>query len=675
MRRDSQLPKRARRRPFLNDLPRRAYLTITHHGWREFLARLLSAPFRFVGMERRVRDRLSLWATRRRMRDWYRTNARPVTIVMPTFGEPSTTIDAVGRLRRTVDASRARIVVVDDGSEPPHQDRLRGLAGVELVFAEENRGYSASVNAGLERAAPDDDVVVLNNDVIGHPAWLETLQHAAYARDRAGIVAPMLLYPDGRIQAAGAYRNLGASEWFDHRYRFKSPEYGPATLGDASLAVTGACMYIRRDALDALGGFDEGFPMAFEDVDYCLRAWEAGYLVRYEPAARLTHVESPTRGTDVGERELMSKEHFWRKWGDWFDNRNVRTPDGALRIVYVTEDTGVGGGHRDIFEHINRLRQRGHEVELFSLGTQPDWFELDAPVRTFSSYEELATALAPLEAIKVATWWATAKSVWRASVRRGVPVYFVQDIETSYYPGDPREQHRVLASYREEFTYMTISSWNQERLGELGLSSELIAPGIDLENFRRLDRRKRDDVLLAVGRSLPLKNLPLTIAAWERLEPRPELWMFGIEPELGARHGARYFERPSDECVNELFNEATVFIQTSHHEGFCLPLLEAMAAGTPVVSTDAHGNRDFCRDGENCLIVEADPVSVSGALARLFGDPALRARLAEAGLATVHEYGWERRIDHLESFFLGLELLGDTRRLAREDPEPESQRS
>ena len=60
--------------------------------------------------------------------------------------------------------------------------------------------------------------------------------------------------------------------------------------------------------------------------------------------------------------------------------------------------------------------------------------------------------------------------------------------------------------------------------------------------------------------------------------------MFGVEPELGPEHGARYFERPSDERVNELFNEATVFVQTSIHEGFCLPLLEAMAAGTPVVS-------------------------------------------------------------------------------------------
>jgi glycosyltransferase involved in cell wall biosynthesis len=124
--------------------------------------------------------------------------------------------------------------------------------------------------------------------------------------------------------------------------------------------------------------------------------------------------------------------------------------------------------------------------------------------------------------------------------------------------------------------------------------------------------------------------------------------MFGIEPELGPRYGARYIERPSDEGVNELMNEATVFVQTSVHEGFCLPLLEAMAAGLPVVCTDAHGNRDFCRDGENCLMADHDPGSVRAALDRVLGDSDLRERLAEAGRRTAAEYAWERRIDQME---------------------------
>src|SRR5205823_2645801 len=219
-------------------------------------------------------------------------------------------------------------------------------------------------------------------------------------------------------------------------------------------------------------------------------------------------------------------------------------------------------------------------------------------------YDELIDALKDVDAIKIATWWNTAAPVWRASVLRGIPVYFVQDIETSYYPDDEVIRHAVLDSYRPEFRYMTISSWNRERLRELNLDAELIPPGIDLDTFRPLDEvERRDDMVLALGRSNPLKNLPLTIAAWRALpEPRPELCMFGIEPELASDEGMRYVESPSDEQVNELFNQATVLVQTSTHEGFCLPPLEAMATGCAVVCTDAHGNRDFSVDGKNCLI-------------------------------------------------------------------------
>ncbi|MFI5010467.1 MAG: glycosyltransferase, partial [Solirubrobacterales bacterium] len=457
-------------------------------------------------------------------------------------------------------------------------------------------------------------------------------------------------------------------EWFDHRYRFKPEDWGPAALAGPVLAVTGACMYVRRELIERVGLLDERYPMAYEDVDWCLRAWEAGFRVFYFPAASLYHHESVTRGTDVGERERASQRVFWERWGDFFDARAVRSAEGRLRVIYVTEGTGIGGGHRDIFEHLNGLAERGHEVALYTLGEEPDWFDLRAPVRTFEFYEELIEALAGQEAIKVATWWNTAAPVWMASVLKGIPVYFVQDIETSYYPDDEVVRHAVIDSYRPEFRYMTISGWNRERLAELGLEAELIPPGIDLGNFReRPELERRADMVLALGRTNPLKNLPLTIAAWRALpQPRPELCLFGIEPELvgGERGmhdaGVRYVDSPSDEQVAELLAQATVFVQTSTHEGFCLPPLESMATGGAVVCTDAHGNRDFCVDGENCLMPAPEREAVSGALAQLLGDPELRARLGRAGMKTAREYAWERRIDALEAF---LERVAAPRRV------------
>ena len=155
-------------------------------------------------------------------------------------------------------------------------------------------------------------------------------------------------------------------------------------------------------------------------------------------------------------------------------------------------------------------------------------------------------------------------------------------------------------------------------------------------------------MLLALGRSDPLKNLKLTLEGLAAAAaPRPELCLFGREPELASEPGIRYVTAPSDHAVNQLLNQATLFLQTSVHEGFCLPILEAMATGTPVVCTDAHGNRDFCVDEENCLMPEArTPTPSRPPSSRLLGDPGLRAIASPApGAATAAVYGWASRID------------------------------
>ena len=111
-----------------------------------------------------------------------------------------------------------------------------------------------------------------------------------------------------------------------------------------------------------------------------------------------------------------------------------------------------------------------------------------------------------------------------------------------------------------------------------------------------------------------------------------------------------------------MFARATVLVQTSVHEGFCLPPLEAMAAGCAVVCTDAHGNLDYCEDEVNCLMPEATADAVAAALRRVLSDRELRERLVRNGRETVAQYGWEARIDLLEQF---LESLAPASALTR----------
>jgi GT2 family glycosyltransferase/glycosyltransferase involved in cell wall biosynthesis len=637
----------------LATLWRRIVLTWRYHGPLNVAFRIVTFPLRYTPMRDRLGVPRLIDPTSYQAQRWYRVHGEPVAIVIPSYRDADAVRALVRSIRDTTSADRVRIIVADDASGPEHLAELHAIEGIEIVEGEHNAGFAANVNRGLRAAGDSLDVVLLNSDVIARRNWLATLQYHSREADYVGIVGAKLLYPDGKIQFAGTVRNLGAPQWFDHRFRFKPAGFGPATIPQPVLAVTGACMYLRRSLIDEIGEFDERYPMAYEDVDYCLRCWQSGRRVTFAPAAVLTHHESITRGTDVGQRERESQHQFWTRWGEFLDARPVRTREDRLRVVYVTEDTGVGGGHRDIFEHLNGLADRGHEVALYSLAGEPGWFDLRVPVHSFEDYTELVEALAPLDAIKVATWWNTAAPVWLASTLHGIPVYFVQDIETSYYPDDEYVRNCVLASYRHEFRYMTISSWNRDRLRELGLEAELIPPGIDLENFHPLpDLARRPDMLLALGRSNPLKNLPLTLDAWRGLaQPRPQLRLFGIEPELAGRDaGIVYEQAPSDARVNELMCEAAIFVQTSTHEGFCLPALEAMATGAAVVCTDAHGNRDFCVDGENCLMPASRTEDVRGAIERLLADPALCERLGRAGIATAADYAWERRIDALEGF-------------------------
>jgi GT2 family glycosyltransferase/glycosyltransferase involved in cell wall biosynthesis len=644
-------------RDLFGDLPRRAVLTIQYHGWRELAVRAATFPLRLTPWgSRKFSGRATRWAI---ARDWYRRKGRPVAIVIPHYGDPGLTLQAIESIKATTKSDKVRIVISDDATpDPQHVAKLRATGGITLVESDTNTGFAANVNRGIA-AAGDADVVLLNNDVIAMPGWLEQLQFQAYKGPDIGITGPKLLYPDGSIQSAGSHRNLGAPEWFDHRYRFRPSDHGPADVVSDVLAVTGAAMYLKAATLAKIGTFDESYGMAYEDVDLCLRCWDAGLRVTYAPGSTLTHLESKTRPVEPGRRELDSQKRFWDTWARWLDEREVRTAAGALRVVYVTEDTGVGGGHRVVFEHLNGLKERGHEPELWTLekGGEPDWYDLKVPVRLFPDYETMIGELRDVDAVKVATWWNTAAPVWLSSVRRGIGAYFVQDIETSYYPGQPEPQNHVMNSYRHEFRYLTTSQWVGDKLRELHVDPVQVPPGIDGSRWHPLDGVTReDDVLLAVGRTNPLKNFELTADAYRSLPEaeRPRLWLFGVEPDVGADLGARYFERPSDAQVNELYNQATALIQTSRHEGFCLPLLEAMAAGLPVICTDSDGNRDFIRDGENCLLVEDDPESVAAAVKRLFGDPELRDRLRDGGLKTAAEYELQARLDEVERWFAGV---------------------
>ena len=621
-----------------------------------------------VGIDRRLGANLAFpnglttGVDRQVIDDWYKHKSKKVSIVIPSYNDEAILRPLVESLEATVDPAKAEVVIVDDYAQPTRRAFLKTLESnlVRVIYRDKNGGFAKAVSTGIDAAHPKNDVVLLNNDMIAHEGWLEALQYGAYEFGTdTGIVGGKLLYPDGRIQSAGSYRNTEATEYFDHYYRFQDANYGPANIPHYCLAVTGACMYIKREVLENVGSIDTNYQFAFEDVDLCLRAWEQGYRTLYFPAAVLTHMESVSRpkNTTISAKEQQSISYFWSKWGDWFDKRNVKDADGRPRIIFVLQTLGYSGGIRIVFEQANRLSRRGFAVEVWGLDTHQSPWEVEpgVKIRTFKNYDRLIAALAPLEAIKVATWWETAFPVWMSSVIKGIPVYFIQEMETWFYPNDVVAQASVVSCYRKEFRNMTTSQYNLEEIRALGLKAVAIPCGYDDKTYRPLPNVQRDEhTVLALGRTFFQKNFTMTFKAWKLLgTDRPTLKLFGQEEEMAKLDKKiDYVKRPSNEAVNKLYNEATIFVQTSRHEGFCLPLLEAMATGVPAICTDAHGNRDFCQDGKNCLMVAQDDVDgLAAAMKRLLANKALRARLSKAAAQTAKKYRWDAVMDKVEAFY------------------------
>lgn len=604
------------------------------------------------------------------IRGWYENHGKPVAIVIPSYHDFPLLKDCIDSIAATVNKKAYNVIVVDDYCEAENRKQLETLisSNVEVIFRKKNGGFAKAVNTGFRQAQkkyPKRDIVLLNSDTVAHPDWLSSLQHGAYEFDRkVGIVGPKLLYPDGRIQSGGSHRNTELPEWFDHYYRFQPSDYGPANVPQYCIGVTGAAWYVKAATMRKLGLLDEKFPFAFEDMDYCVRAWDEGIRVLYYPAATLTHVESASRGKNktIGEKEKASVRYFWEKWGDWFDNRKVTDAQGKKRIIYVLQTTGISGGIKVVFQHLNRLKEKGYNAELWALDKHPTWTQLDVPTRTFKNYRQLIDALEQEDAIKVATWWETALPVWLASIKRGIPAFVVQEIESSFYPGQPEIQKTVVSCYRKEFNNITSAEYTLDEIRSLGLDATLIPCGYEDTIYKPLPKVKRDKkTLLAVGRTFFQKNFKQTFEAWQLLEEskkQPHLLLFGAEPQI-AKWGKdiEYVTKPTDEEVNELYNRATVFAQTSYHEGFCLPIIEAMAAGCPVICTDSHGNRGFSHDGKNCIMVDVDdPQALSAAIERVIGDPILQKRLSQAGLKTAKEYTWDSVIGKLDVFYKNIVL-------------------
>lgn len=377
-----------------------------------------------------------------------------------------------------------------------------------------------------------------------------------------------------------------------------------------------------------------------EIAEYVKNSWKTGFATICYPQVSIEFTGKIAPVTSSGLNQ-------------WFD-RSFSDSSKAQKIIFVLPATSLSGGIRVVFEIAQSLLSLGHDVEIWSLLSHSDWESKDLTIRYFANYQGMIEALSAENAIKVATWWETAQIVLLSSINIGKPVQFVQEFETWFYPDDTVAQAAVVSSYRPEFTYLTIADYQRLELAEIGITSSLIPVGYDSNIYYQIEGLTSPrSGMLAVGRSFFQKNFKMTVESWKSLgQDRPELVLFGNEPEILNDPKSKYISKPSNAEVNSIYNNAQFFVQTSRHEGFCLPIIEAMAAGCPVITTDSHGNRGFCFDEVNCLVVEQDDVhGLAQAIKRLSGDTDLQEKLRKEGLKTAQKYSWEVLYKQYSNFF------------------------
>ncbi|MDD3761407.1 MAG: glycosyltransferase [Acidithiobacillus sp.] len=281
---------------------------------------------------------------------WPQPNNASVSIIIPTRNGLEYLRPCISSILEKTSYPNFEIIVVDNGSDAPdllaYLEQISGDHRVRVLRYPAPFNYSAINNFAVKQSGADV-VVLLNNDTeVISGDWLdEMVSHAL--RPDVGAVGAKLLYEDGTVQHGGVILGLGGYAAHSHRgFPGDHPgQSGRLWLAQDYAAVTAACLAIARSKYWEVSGLDEEhFPVAYNDVDFCLRLRQAGYRNIFTPYAELYHYESKTRGADdlsaskrarfTAEKAALAKRHKALLPNDPFYNPNLTLDNEDFALAF-----------------------------------------------------------------------------------------------------------------------------------------------------------------------------------------------------------------------------------------------------------------------------------------------------------------------------------------------------
>lgn len=292
---------------------------------------------------------------------WYDERTPTVSIIILNWNKSDLTVRCLTELWRHTTGHPYEIIVLDNGSRPEDIGRLQSLEGrFRLIRLPTNRFFGEGNNIAAEQAR-GRFVLFLNNDAFATGQWLEPLMAVFARHPDAGVVGPKFVYPDGRLQEAGAMVDEhGLATQFGKGGDPNDPRFAAPTEVQYCSA---ACILLRRETFDRVLGFDLMWdPAYYEDADLCLKIAQLGLKTYYCPASTIIHIENATSAD--GGRELrldnivaINRTKFVQRWGGFLGGTQpapklarvpfpVRAPATSRRRVglYTPYDILPGGG-------------------------------------------------------------------------------------------------------------------------------------------------------------------------------------------------------------------------------------------------------------------------------------------------------------------------------------------
>ncbi|WP_172257036.1 glycosyltransferase family 2 protein [Saccharibacillus deserti] len=271
-----------------------------------------------------------------------------ISIVIPNKNLPDILDQCLTSIFEKTNYQNYEVLVVDNGSDNPATfdiyKKWERAQGERFRYVEYDIpfNYSKINNFGVEQTQAEL-ILLLNNDVeVISPDWLTEMAGQAM-RSEVGAVGACLYYPDDTIQHAGVVLGIGGVAGHSHKHfrRTDNGYFSRLKMISNYAAVTAACLMIRREVYLEVGGLEESLQVAFNDVDFCLKVWTAGYRNVWLPHVQLYHYESKSRGyEDTPEKQKRFKQEIDLMQEKW-SSALKKDPYYNINLSKIKEDFSI----------------------------------------------------------------------------------------------------------------------------------------------------------------------------------------------------------------------------------------------------------------------------------------------------------------------------------------------